>query len=130
MGGSSSKSSSSQTTNNTDNRIVTESGVVASGGSSIVATIEHLDGDIVKDALQFATDASDDNSASLDKLIGLASDLFGQGADLIRGGQDTVLAAAQSVANDQRGAIDQKTIVVLGLGAAAVAAIALTKGKN
>lgn len=131
MGGSSSSSSTADQTTTTqswDNRIVTESGVVATGGSSIVATIEHMDGDIVKAALDFAANASDDNSVNLGKLIDFGAELFTKGATMLQTGQDTVLSAMQSVENDKRGALDQKTVVVLGIAAAA--ALVLVKGKH
>lgn len=131
MGGkSSSKSSADQrtTTQNWDNRIVTESGIVAAGGSSIVANIESLDGEIVKKALDFAAEGSDDNSNNFAKLIEFGGELFGKGAAMLQTGQDTVLQAMQSAENDKRGAIDQKTVVVLGIAAAA--ALVMVKGKN
>ncbi|GGI16897.1 hypothetical protein [Oxalicibacterium faecigallinarum] len=129
MGRSSSSSQANQTTQTSsyDNRIVTESGIVAAGGSSIVANIESMDGDIVKAALNFATDASDDNSANLGKLIEFGTKLFTTGADMLQTGQQTALAAMASAENDKRGAIDQKTVVVLGIAAAA--ALVMTKGK-
>jgi len=130
MGGKSSSSSEANqqtTTNNIDNRIVTESGIVATGGASIVATVERVDADIVKNALEFAETASNDNSESFNRLIGFGEKLFKDGADMISTGQQTVLQAAQSVENDKRGAIDQKTIVVLGIAGAA--ALVMVKGK-
>lgn len=129
MGGGSSSSQANQTTSTSyaDNRIVNESGIVATGGASIVANIESMDGDIVKAALDFATDASDDNSANLGKLIDFGKEMFGKGAQMLQTGQDTVLQAMASAENDKRGSIDQKTVVVLGIAAAA--ALIMTKGK-
>lgn len=129
MGKSSSSSQANQTTTTQsfDNRIVTEEGIIATGGSSIVANIERMDGDIVKAALEFATNASDDNSVNFGKLIELGSDMFTRGATMLETGQQTVLQAMASAENDKRGAIDQKTVVVLGIAAAA--ALVMTKGK-
>jgi hypothetical protein len=127
-GGSSSQADQTTTTQSFDNRIVNESGVVATGGSTIIASIEHMDGDIVKAALDFATDANETNSVAFDKLVEFAADVFTKGATMLQTGQDTVLSAMQTAENDKKGAIDQKTIMVL----AGVAAIAytMTTGKK
>lgn len=127
-GGSSSQADQTTTTQSFDNRIVNESGVVATGGSTIIASIEHMDGDIVKAALDFATDANQTNSAAMDKLVDFAADVFTKGATMLQTGQDTVLSAMTTYENDKKGAIDQKTIMVIaGIGAVAYA---MTQGKK
>jgi len=130
MGKSGSSSQADQTTKteNYDQRIVNESGIVAASGSSLVANIESIDGDVVNRALEFATASDASNAAGFGKLLDFAAKAFDTGASVIKTGQDQVLSAAQSVQNDKNGAIDQKTIVVLGIAAAA--ALVIVKGNK
>lgn len=86
-GSSSSQANQTSTVQSFDNRIVTESGIVATGGATINAQIEHLDGDIVKQALDFAMANSDDVAGLYGKLIEFGSTLFDSGAKMLQTGQ-------------------------------------------
>lgn len=141
-GGSSSSSASSNTTNNTDKRIAVDKGIGISSDSSTI-NVQALDGDIVKNALDAlisgktvdagsvnrALDTVSANNAiageGFSKLLNLAGDLFAGAGNVIEKNQDTALAQIASInaaAADQKGTIDQKTIMVLAIaGAAAIA---------
>lgn len=123
-GKSSSQANQTTTTQSFDNRVVNESGIVAAGGGSIVANIESLDGDIVKDALTFAAQADANNSGDFGKLIEFAASIFTKGTQI----QSDALTAVTTAQNDAKGAIDQKTIIILG--AIGVAGLVMTKGKK
>lgn len=129
MGSSSSESQANQetTTQNTDKRIATEGSIVATDGAQITANIESIDGDVVKGAFDFATEIGSQNAEGFGQLIGIAEKIFSTGSSMIESGQKQVLSALQSVENDKRGAIDQKTMIVLGVAAAA--ALVLVKRK-
>ena len=130
MGESSSSSSSSQTnqTYNTDKRLVVDQGIGISSDSSSV-TVNALDAGIVGDSLKAVTKALDTVSTadavagdSLNRIIGLADKLFDGAGKLVTETQKTAATFAQSAAADNKGVIDNKTIMVLGVaGAAAVA---------
>jgi hypothetical protein len=122
MGGSSSsQANQSQTTNNTDERVVNESGIVIGKGANLQnVTVERIDGEIVNNAIN-------EFGEGFSKLLTMADKMFTSGTGMIQAGQDSVLAAAQSVENDKRGAIDQKTMIILGVAAAA--ALVMVKRK-
>lgn len=86
---------------------------------------------IARAAFDFAKAADATNGQGFDSLLGLADRLFQSGEKLIGQTQDRVADAyanAGTLAIDQAGKFDNKTIVVLaGLGAAAVAALAWGK---
>lgn len=123
MGGkSSSQANQSTTNNNIDERVVNESGVVVGKSANVGnINIERVDADIVENAInQFGE--------GFGKLLDISDKMFNSGAQMIQSGQDTVLSAMQSAENDKRGAIDQKTMIVLAITGAA--AVAFIKGKK
>lgn len=129
-GGSSSSSSSSTTTNTTDKRMVVDQGVGVSSDSSTV-TVNTLDAGIVTKALDTVAAADATSGAGLTQLLTLADKLFTTGASVLQKQSDATLAqvgALNTVANDQKGAIDQKTIVILA--AAGLGALALSKKRG
>ena len=132
--GSKSSTSNATETNNVDKRQVVDNGVGVSSDSSTV-TVNVLDEGIVKAALDSvnnsinATSAADaTNGEGFSRLLGLADKLFTGAGELVGKTQDTALAQidrVNSAANDKAGSIDQKTVVVLGIAAAA--ALVLSK---
>lgn len=129
--GSSSSSSVATTTvaNTTDKRMVVDTGVGISSESSTV-NVTTLDAGIVNKALDTIRQNDAGLGEGFTKLLGLAEMLFKDGSDLIESTQTASLAQLETInsaANDKTGAIDQKTIIVLGIAGAA--ALVLTKGK-
>lgn len=144
MGSSSSKSSQSTNTTNVDKRLVVNEGMgISSDSSTITVNNTSLDKGVIDAAMKAVSGANatagegfskvlgladglfEENTAGFSKLVGLADRLFVSGADLISRTQDATLAqidAVNSSANDERGAIDQKTIIVLAVTGAVVAA--------
>ncbi len=118
----SSSSAVATTSNNTDKRIAVESGIGISSDSSAI-TINALDGDIVKQALQTVQMSDATAGQGFQSLLSLA-DKFLSGANTAIGKtQDTTLAAISAVSsaqNDAKGAVDQKTMIMLAAVAAAV----------
>lgn len=90
--------------------------------------IESADADIARAAFDFAKAGDATNGQGFESLLGLADRLFQSGEKLIGQTQDRVADAyanAGTLAIDQGGKFDNKTVVVLaGLGAAAVAVLA------
>lgn len=129
--GGSSKSSSSNTTttNTTDKRMVVDNGLGISSDSSTV-TVNMVDTDIVKAALDTVTAADATNGEGFEKLLSLAGSLFDAGGKLIDKTQTASLAQLETInsaSNDKAGVIDQKTIIVLAIAGAA--AFVMKKGK-
>lgn len=122
MGGkSNSSTSSATTTNTTDKRQVVDNGVGVSSDSSTV-TVNVLDEGIVKAALDTVNMSDATNGEGFSQLLGLADKLFTGAGEVVSKTQDSALsqiASVNSAANDKRGSIDQKTIAVLGVAAAA-----------
>lgn len=122
-GGGSSSSSSSSTTTNVDKRMVVDQGIGISSDSSTV-TVEALDAGIVEKALDTVAAADATAGAGFEKLLNLADGLFKAGGKLVEQTSETAMAAVgavQTAQNDMKGAIDQKTLVILavaGVGAA------------
>lgn len=76
------------------------------------------------------TSAGTGAAQSFNGLLKLAGDLFATGSQMIGKTQDATLAQLATIntaANDQKGAIDQKTIIVLAVAGAA--AVVLSKRK-
>ncbi len=116
-----SSSSTSSKTDQIDRRIVNESGVANSGDSNSV-TINALDGGIVKAALDTVQVSDALSAQSLDKLLQVAEGLFTGGERLIGQTQAAVADAYSQAQTDAKSTIDNRTIVVLGVAAAGVAA--------
>lgn len=126
-GGSSSSSTATTTqttTTNVDKRLALNSGIGISSDQSTV-NVQALDGEVVKKALDTVSAADATAGAGFEKLLGLADKLFTGAGQVISKTQDASLAqlaTLNTAANDQRGTIDQKTIIVLAVaGAAALA---------
>lgn len=119
FGGTGGSTRSDTTTTNTDKRLaVGDGGAGISGdGSSIVIT----DSGIVSRALDSVDSASAVQAGTFDKLLDISQQLIGTT-------QKSVADAYQQANTDAKGTIDNKTIIVLGVAAAA--AIAFTKGKK
>lgn len=118
MGSKKSKSSSSSnvTTTNVDRRQVVAEGAIGIASDSSTINLQMLDADIVNKALEVvgANDAT--NGASFTQLLSLADKMFTGAGDIISKAQDTTLSqigALQTAQNDQKGAIDQKTLVIV-----------------
>lgn len=117
--------STQNTTTNIDKRLALSSGIGISSDSSTV-NVEALDGEIVRKALDTVSAADATAGASFEKLLGLADKLFTGAGEVIGKTQDASLAqlaTLNTAANDQRGAIDQKTLVVLAVAGAAAFAL-------
>jgi hypothetical protein len=127
MGKSESSSSANQTTttNNIDKRIVTERGLIATEGATVNYT--GLDADIVGKALDTVQINDAQNGEGFTKLLSLADKVISGTGELLNKGQDQVLQAAQSVQAEKQGSIDQKTIMILGVAAAAAFAVSRRK---
>lgn len=117
------------TTNQTDSRSWSDSSSrTFTDSSSTNINVESMDADIARAAFDFAKAGDATNAEGFDSLLGVAARLFDAGERQIAQTQDRVADAyanAGALAIDQAGRFDNKTIVVLvGLGAAAVAALA------
>jgi hypothetical protein len=120
LGGGGGSSSSSTSTTNTDKRLAVGDGGAGISGDNSQIVINSTDGAIVSRAL----DSVDSSSA-------LQGDVFSKLLDvsqsLIKSTQDSVAGAYTQATTDAKGSIDNKTIIVLGVAAAA--AWAYRKGK-
>lgn len=119
-GGGSSSSSNATTTNTTDKRMVVDQGIGISSDSSTV-TVNALDGDIVKKALDTVAASDATAGAGFTQLLGLADKLFTGAGAMIDKTQSASIAQLETInaaqANAQ-GTIDQKTMIVLAVAAA------------
>jgi hypothetical protein len=127
-----SSSSTSSKTQQIDRRIVNESGVANSGDSNTV-TINALDGGIVRAALDTVNISNSLTGESIDRvldfadsgygqLLKVADNLFQRGERLIGQTNSAVADAYSQAQTDAKSTIDNRTIVVLGVAAAGVAA--------
>lgn len=120
-----STSSVATTSNATDKRIAVESGIGISSDSSHIS-IQALDGDIVKQALETVQMTNAIGGDGFGKLLSLADKVLVGAGEMVAKTQDTTMAAINSVntaANDAKGSMDQKTVVMLAAVAAAVVII-------
>lgn len=120
-------STNATTTNNTDKRLVTgESSIGISADDSSV-TLNMLDGGIVNEALKTVQINDALGADGFNKLLAVAENLFNQGQNLIGQTQKSVADAYSQAQIDTKSTIDNRTIVVLGVAAAAVGVFALRK---
>lgn len=125
-GGSSSSSSNATTTTNIDRRQVVAEGAVGLASDSSTVNVTMTDDGIVKAALDVVKNNDATNGAGFEKVLTLAEKLFDTGSKLVDKTADTSMAAVAAVntaRNDAVGAIDQKTLIILGavgLGAAVI----------
>lgn len=125
-GGGSSSSSTSTTTYNSDKRLAVGDGGAGISGDNSSITI--TDGGIVSRALDTVDVANATNGDSFAKLLEASTKLFDRGESLIGQTQKSV-ADAYAAANDNKAqTIDNRTIIVLAVAAAA--AYAYTQGKK
>lgn len=119
-GGGGGSSSSSSTTVNTDQRLAVGDGGAGISGDNSSINITSVDGAIVSRALDSVDSASAVQGDIFSKLLDVSKDLIGTT-------QKSVENAYSRAATDAKGSLDNKTIVILGLGAAA--AWAFTRGR-
>ncbi len=124
MGSSSSNASS---TNNIDRRLVTGEGSLGVAGDSNVVTVNSLDEGIVTKALETVQVNDALGQEGFSKLLTVAQNLFDQGQGLIGQTQAAVADAYSQAQTDAKSTIDNRTIVVLGVAAAAVGIFAIRK---
>lgn len=136
-GGGSSNSSNQTTTQNTDKRLVVDSGIGISSDSSTV-TVNSLDAGIVGQALNTVQLADATNGQGFGQLLSLADKLFVGAGNLVAGTQQASLSMAeatqkatntayQNATAEKSGTLDNKTIMILGVAAAAAMVM---KGKK
>lgn len=130
-GDSSSSSSNATTTTNIDKRQVVSAGAVGittDSNAKINVTNNTLDANVIQGALDYVTSTDATQGANFTALLGLADKMFATGAQVIGKAQDTTLAQIGQIttaANDQKGAVDQKTLIIMG--AVGLSALALRK---
>lgn len=120
----STQANTTTTSNNIDRRqVVAEGGFgVASDGATV--NITSVDAGIAKAAIDAVSGADATNGQGFTQLLNLADKVFTGAGAMLDTTQKTSLAqveALNTVANDAKGVIDQKTIIVLaiaGLGGA------------
>ncbi len=118
MGSSSSNASSSTSI---DRRVVTDSGIGVSGDSNVIS-VQSVDPTIVQAALDTVQTNDALQSGNFNSLLNVADKIFNQGQNLIGQTQKAVADAYSQAQTDSKSTIDNRTIVVLGVAAAGVAA--------
>ena len=135
-GGGSSASTNTTATQNTDKRITQQSGIALGVDESTVNLTQttnnySVDKDIANKAMDTVTTGNALQNDGFVKMLGLADKLFTGAGQALASSQQTTLAqvgALSTAQNDSKGAIDQKTIVILA--AAGVAGLALITRKK
>lgn len=127
-----SSSSNATSTTNTDRRIVNESGIVTTSDLSVkgnqnVVTVNSLDEGIVNKALDTVQINDALGAQGFNNLLSAADKLFTQGQNLIGQTQTAVADAYKTAQDSAKSTIDNRTVVVLGVAAAAVGIFALRK---
>lgn len=128
-----SSSSSAVTTQSQalDKRIAVESGIGISSDESTI-NIQSVDGEIVKRALDVVEMSNATAGDGFGQLLSLADKFLTGAGESVGKTQDTTLAAISAVnsaVNDSKGAIDQKTMILLAGVAAAVVILPKMRGK-
>ncbi len=116
-----SSSSTTSKTAQTDQRIANDSGIAVSGSDNAI-TVTTLDEGIVNKALDTVQVADAINADTFNSLLKVADGLFTKGEKLIGQTQSAVADAYSQAQTDAKSTIDNRTIVVLGVAAAGVAA--------
>jgi hypothetical protein len=125
---SSSSSNSTTTTTNIDRRQVVAEGATGIAADGATINIESLDAGIVQAALDVVKADDATNGAGFEKLLTLADKLFTGAGQVIETAQETTLSQIEAIntaANDKKGAIDQKTLIIVA--GAAIGLMALRK---
>jgi ElaB/YqjD/DUF883 family membrane-anchored ribosome-binding protein len=120
-------SSNAATTNNTDKRLVTGEGSLGVSADNSSVTLNMLDGGIVSEALKTVQISDAISADGFGKLLNVAESLFNQGQNLIGQTQSAVAQAYSQAQTDAKSTIDNRTVIVLGVAAAAVGIFALRK---
>lgn len=120
-------SSNAATTNNTDKRLVTGEGSLGVSADNSSVTVNMLDGGIVSEALKTVQISDAISADGFGKLLNVAETLFNQGQNLIGQTQSAVAQAYSQAQTDAKSTIDNRTVIVLGVAAAAVGIFALRK---
>lgn len=119
-------SKSSQSTTNNDNRVAVQDGIGLSASSGNVINV--TDGGIVKEALNAVNISTAVNGDGFTKLLEVAENMFNRSEGLIGQTQKSVADAYSQAQTDAKGTVDNRTIMVLGVAAAAALAFA-NRGK-
>ncbi len=127
-GSSSSASASNTTTNNTDARVVAGEGAIAFsnvGGGSVSVSVQTIDAGAVNQSFDFARDISSGAAKSV-------SEALQTNADIAAGAAKTVNQAFSEVANAWADAKAGENKILVGVGMAVVAVVALSavRGKS
>lgn len=125
-GGGGSRSSSAQTTTNQDNRVAVQDGIGMANSSGNVITV--TDGGIVARALDSVDLQNAIGADGFSRLLDAAESLFNRGEAMIGQTQQFAAEAYSRAIQDQRGTIDNRTIIVIA--GVAAAALILTKGRK
>lgn len=123
-GSSKSSQSSTTTTTTTDKRLVVDGGSLGVSADRSTINVQTLDGGIVNKALETVAAADATAGEGFNKLLELTENLFDAGGKLLENNAATTLAQLaqlNTARNDTQGKIDQKTIVLLVVGAVGVA---------
>lgn len=120
-------SSNATTTTNTDKRLVTGEGSLGVSADNSSVTLNMLDGGIVSEALKTVQISDAISADGFGKLLNVAESLFNQGQNLIGQTQSAVAQAYSQAQTDSKSTIDNRTVIVLGVAAAAVGMFALRK---
>jgi len=131
---SSSSSNSTTTNNNIDRRQVVAEGAVgiSTDGSTVNMTMQSMDAGIVTKALDTVAQADATAGQGFSQLLTLADRVITGAGGIIQATQQTTdkqMDIVATTANDAKGAIDQKTIMV-GIGVAGAVAIAFAVGNK
>lgn len=131
---SSSSSSNTTTNNNIDRRqVVAEGGMgLSADGSTLNVTMQSMDAGIVNKALDAVVQADAISGQGFSQLLTLADRVITGAGGIIQATQQTTdkqMDIIATTANDAKGAIDQKTIMV-GIGVAGAVAIAFAVGNK
>lgn len=126
FGGGGGSSSSANTTNNIDKRLALSQGAIGASGDNNTITV--TDSGIVSRALDTVDKSNAIQGEGLDSLIKAGQDLFNQSQNLIGQTQKSVADAYEQANLNAKGAIDNRTIIVLAVAGVA-GLFALRKGK-
>ena len=119
-GGGKSESTNQTTTTNTDKRLVVNDGIgISSDSSSLTLNQTSVDKDIVNKALETVQFADATAGEGFNQLISLSDKLFTGAGNLVAATQQTALETMAANNVETAGKIDNKTITILGVAAAA-----------
>lgn len=118
-----SSSSSSAPTTNTDKRLVTGQNSIGISSDNSNVTLQMLDGGIVSKALETVQLSDVVTGQGFDRLLTAAESLFNQGQKMIGQTQSAVQDAYQQAQDNTKSTIDNRTVIVLGVAAAATVGI-------